>query len=166
MLKYQTHGERMCMPNLCTRSFPCTSIQLRHTRMCWRWLLNGISPLPDVNCPVVQGSIFLLSTICAAQPFCRSLSLMYVGVLQTTNCRPDAQSNIKIEGSGNILRWLGKPGEGLMFPAWLASSIRLKNVLPPHKPREHKQHFSTIIFFWVDAGDTATHSYHPNDGAV
>ena len=36
--------------------------------------------------------------------------------------RPDARYDIKIAGSGEVLRWGGQSGQGVVFPAWLAQT--------------------------------------------
>ena len=74
----------------------------------------------------------------------------HVARVEIPDPRPDARSNIKIRGSGNVLRWLGRPTEGLVFPAWLASSVQLRITPPPprtSKPAERTN--VSVVCFWA-----------------
>jgi hypothetical protein len=62
--------------------------------------------------------------------------------------RPETRDSIKIDGSGEVLRWGGRSGEGVLFPAWLAQTAQVKVLVPP-SPLAAGGGKVAVICFWA-----------------
>lgn len=112
----------------------------------------GPHPFPDAAAPGVQPQLAGVLAVATNTKGAAVDVAAHVASVEVPDPRPDARSNIKIRGSGNVLRWLGQPAQGLVFPAWLASSVRLRIIPPPPRSSKPTKRVNvSIVCFWVDA---------------